>query len=128
MATPGKKLGAIQPDQTVTIFKNGDAKPPNVTVQNGNVIEFQTDKNNGSDWLVQFQDVDGNDLFPLECYVAAGGGGTFTVVNYTGGNDVTIPFDVIPYVAGQEVRKREPAPLGKYTITINSGGRKKKEK
>jgi hypothetical protein len=126
MATPGKKLGAIQPNETVTIFKNGDAKPPNVTVYSGDVVEFQTDKNNSNDWVVQFQDVDGNDLFPLEVYVAGGGSGTFTVVNYAGAGDVTIPFDVIEYAAGQQIRKRGPAPMGKYTITINSGGRRKK--
>lgn len=128
MAQPGRQMAAIQPNQVVTIDKNGDAKPGNINVVNGDVIEFQTDKNNGSDWVVQFQDVDGVNQ-PLTTFVAGYGGTTYLVVKYVSGEQTTIPFDVTAYLQGQEGKKREPAPLGKYTITINSGGaRKKKEK
>jgi hypothetical protein len=48
------------------------------------------------------------------------------VVNYVSGEQTTIPFDVTAYAKSQEAKERRPAPLGKYTITINSGARRKR--
>src|ERR1700741_533286 len=127
MAQPGRQMATIQPNQVVTIDNNGIANPGRINVVNGDVIEFQTDHGNNSDWLVQFQDVDGVNQ-PLTTYVGAAGGATYLVVNYVSGEQATIPFDVTAYAKGQEAKERRPAPLGKYTITINSGGKKKKEK
>src|ERR1700676_1624003 len=122
MAQTGTQVVGIQPNAKVTIDSSGDPHPASVNVDNGDVIEFQSDPSTNQQWMVQFQDVDDEDMFPLAVFVPKAGGKTYVVVDYDGGTQIKVTYNVEAFTGGAP--KAAGRVLGgKYSITINSGNR-----
>jgi hypothetical protein len=118
MAQPGMQSAAIQPDVKIIIESTGIPNNQDIDVTNNQVIEFQSDPHTNQAWLVQFYDTDDQSLFPLTTYVPPAGGKSYVVVNYDGGPQITVTYDVEAYP--RLVAKKTTLGGGKYTIIIDS--------
>jgi hypothetical protein len=119
MAQPGMQSVAIQPNVRIRIGSTGIPDNEDAHATNNQVIEFQSDPQTNQAWLIQFYDIDDESLFPLTTYVPPAGGKSYVVVDYDGGPEATVSYDVEAYTGA--LAKKTTLGGGKYSITISSG-------
>jgi hypothetical protein len=132
MAQPGMKpIGGILPNETVVIHSNGTPDPQDFGVKNGDVIAFQTKPEETKQWLVQFFDLENENVpYPMTFFVPEKGGKSYVVVDWDT-PDTTVYYSIEPFPdtsasAAAVTATEEAAGLapqgGKYSITIGSTG------
>jgi hypothetical protein len=126
MAQPGMKpIGGILPNETVVIQSNGDPDRKDFDVKNGDVIAFQTKPEETKQWLVQFFDLEDENIpYPMTFFVPEKGGTSYVVVDWDTPN-TTVYYSIEPFPATlASAATEEAAGLapqgGKYSITIGS--------